>query len=84
MNTWWKRSGTFSNDYEVEIQYKNGEADSSVYRGSTNARLIADRIPDWLEKETAYQWREDGTFIYFTGCGIVVQKVVKWGAMQLE
>lgn len=55
MNTWWKRPGTFSNDYEVEIQYKNGEADSSVYRGSTNARLIADRIPDWLEKETAYQ-----------------------------
>ena len=55
MNTWWKRPGTFSNDYEVEIQYKNGEADSSVYRGSTSASLIADRIPDWLEKETAYQ-----------------------------
>ncbi len=55
LSTWWKRPGTFSDDYEVEIQYKNGEADSSAYRGSTSARLIADRIPDWLEKETAYQ-----------------------------
>lgn len=55
MSTWCKLPGVFSNEYDVTIQYKNGEVDSSVYRGSTSARMITDRIPDWLERETAYK-----------------------------
>lgn len=55
LSTRWKLPGAFSNEYDVEIQYKSGEVDNSVYRGSPYAALIADRIPDWLEKETAYK-----------------------------
>lgn len=51
----WKLPGALSSEYDVEIQYKSGEIDSSVYRGSPYASLIADRIPDWLDEETAYK-----------------------------
>ncbi len=54
-NTYWMPEGTISQDYEVTVQYKNGMADSAYYRGSEYAGLIADRIPAWLERETAYE-----------------------------
>ena len=54
-DTYWMQEGAISEDYEVTVQYKNGLTDSSYYRGNEYARLIADRIPAWLERETAYE-----------------------------
>ncbi len=51
----WKAPGTFDNNYYVTVQYKNGVMDSANYRGSTDAMLITERIPDWLESATAYK-----------------------------
>lgn len=51
----WKLPGTVNGDYSVTVQYKDGQADSAVYRGSSSAYLITDRIPSWLENETAYK-----------------------------
>lgn len=51
----WKASGEISGEYYVTIKYKNGKADSAAYRGDAGAPLIADRIPGWLEAETAYK-----------------------------
>lgn len=49
------RSSLARNQYSVTVHLKSSAMDSSYYRGSTNYVLIADRIPDWLEKETAYE-----------------------------
>ncbi len=51
----WKGAGEISSDYYVSIKYKDGRTDSAVYRGDTGASLIADRIPGWLDAETAYK-----------------------------
>ena len=51
----WKAPGEISDDYYVTIKYKDGKADSAAYRGDAGAALIADRIPGWLEAETAYK-----------------------------
>ncbi len=51
----WKGAGEISSDYYVSIKYKGGRTDSAVYRGDTGASLIADRIPGWLDAETAYK-----------------------------
>lgn len=52
----WKEPGTFSNDYSVTITYKNSPKDSSYYyEYGSGSRFITDRIPDWVEKETAYK-----------------------------
>lgn len=48
----WKGNGQIDSNYFVTIQYK----DADRYNGeSKSAYLIADKIPDWLEKETAYK-----------------------------
>ncbi|MCI6551923.1 MAG: DUF6449 domain-containing protein [Lachnospiraceae bacterium] len=54
MGVEWKDDDV-SNNYFVTIHYKDGETDSSNYRGSNNARLITEKIPDWLEQATAYE-----------------------------
>lgn len=51
----WKAPGEISGEYYVTIKYENGKVDSAVYRGDSGASLIADRIPGWLEAETAYK-----------------------------
>lgn len=51
----WKLEGAVSDEYDVTVNYKNGKSTSSVYRGSPGAGLITDRIPGWLEAETAYK-----------------------------
>ena len=55
LSTAWKRPDALNEDYYVNVRYKDGRADSAVYRTSPNAYLITDRIPDWLERETAYK-----------------------------
>ncbi len=52
---WWKPEGVIDADYEVIVQYKDGSTHSSYYRGSNDGGLITERIPAWLEKETAYE-----------------------------
>lgn len=54
-DTYWNPKGTVSDNYEVVIYYKDEMAGTAHYRGNNTARLITDRIPAWLEKETAYQ-----------------------------
>ncbi len=55
MSRQWKAPGEISGEYYVTIKYKDGRADSAAYRGDAGASLIADRIPGWLEAETAYK-----------------------------
>lgn len=52
---YWKGQDTFDENYSVTVQMKNGSTDSKYYRGINEFILIADRIPEWLEKETAYK-----------------------------
>lgn len=49
------RSSTARNRYRVTVHLKSSAMDSSYYRGSTGYVLIAEKIPDWLEKETSYE-----------------------------
>lgn len=51
----WLSKDLIDYDYDVTVMYKDGTVDSVYYRGSGRAYLMADRIPDWLEKETAYE-----------------------------
>lgn len=46
---------TISENYSVTVQLKSEMVDSSYYRGNNSFNLISDQIPDWLEKETAYE-----------------------------
>ncbi len=54
-DTYWNPKGTVSGNYRVVIYYKDGMAGTAHYRGNNEARLVTERIPAWLEKETAYQ-----------------------------
>ncbi len=44
-----------SDNYYVTIQLRNGTVTSSHYRGDNGFSLISEKIPDWLDKETAYE-----------------------------
>lgn len=51
----YKASGTFSNNYSVTVQLKSGNTSSSYYRGDNTYSLFADKIPAFVENETAYE-----------------------------
>lgn len=51
----WKGQNVISDNYYVTVQYKDGSVTSSHYRGEKRALLITDKIPLWLESETAYE-----------------------------
>lgn len=46
----WKADGAIDPDYFVTVQFKDDEK-----KANKNASLITDRVPEWLEKETAYE-----------------------------
>ena len=56
LTTAWKLPDALDRDYSITVRYKDGQVDDAVYRGSSNSvYLIADKVPSWLESETAYK-----------------------------
>lgn len=52
LSAWWKEADAISSDYKITLKYKDaGRAESLYY--SDKANLITQRIPAWLEAETA-------------------------------
>ncbi|NLL77193.1 MAG: hypothetical protein GX235_08090 [Clostridiales bacterium] len=54
-DTGFKLHNVISNNYYVTVQMKNGSTNTGYYRGDNGFYLITEKIPEWLQRDTAYE-----------------------------